>query len=155
RQGPVIGLTSSTDFKHFPKGVPTMADNASLTQTHRAEPSRSETTRSGRYFTPRVDIFETDNELTLYADLPGVRSEDVDLRFEHGELILQRRVHPRHPQGNYVVQEYAEGDFYRVFQVHESIDASRISAECKNGVLIVHLPKAEQAKPRQVTVRGE
>jgi len=54
-----------------------------------------------------------------------------------------------------LINEYEEGDFYRVFQIHESIDNTRIAAECKNGELIVHLPKAEAAKPRQVRVRGE
>jgi len=116
---------------------------------------RGETTRSGFFFTPRVDIFETDDELTLYADVPGVKAENVDLRFERGELILQGRVPVRHRPGQMLVNEYQEGDFYRVFQIHESIDSTRISAECKNGELVVHLPKTETAKPRQVRVRGE
>jgi len=133
-----------------------MAENAALSKKGTTEQQgRPETTRGGQYFTPRVDIYETDKELILFADLPGVRPQDVDLRFERGELILQGRVQPRPIQGNFLLQEYQEGDFYRVFQVHESIDASRIEAEFKNGVLTVHLPKAEAARPRQVQVRGE
>ena len=54
----------------------------------------------------------------------------------------------------YFLWEYEEGDFYRVFQIHESIDSARIEAECQNGVLTVHLPKAESAKPKQVTVKA-
>jgi HSP20 family protein len=133
-----------------------MAENASLTQKSRSEPGQTQTeaTRGGQYFTPRVDIYETDKELTVYADLPGVRSEDVDLRYERGELMLHGRVRPRERQGNFLLAEYDEGDFYRVFQIHESIDASRISAECKNGVLVVHLPKVEAAQPRQIQIRG-
>ncbi len=120
----------------------------------RAEVARPETTRGGVHFTPRVDIFETDSELTLFAEVPGVRPEDVDLHYEKGELVLHGRVKPRHgPQP--MLQEYEEGDFYRAFTIHESIDSSRIAAECKNGVLTVHLPKAEAARPRQITVRGE
>ena len=115
----------------------------------------SETTRGGSYFTPRVDIFETDQELTLLADVPGVPPDNVDLRFEGGELILQGRIKQRPRRGQALMGEYEEGDFYRVFQIHESIDSSRIEAECKNGVLTVHLPKAEAAKPRQVKVKGE
>jgi HSP20 family protein len=118
-----------------------------------------EATRSDVYFTPRVDIYETDSELVLFADLPGVASQDVDLRYENGELILQgkvrRRAHEGHERGTQIFAEYDEGDFYRVFQIHESIDASRIEAECKNGVLTVHLPKAEAVKPRKVSVKGE
>jgi HSP20 family protein len=87
--------------------------------------------------------------------VPGVRAEDVDLRFERGELTLHARVKQRQRPDQYFLWEYEDGDFYRVFQVHETIDATRISAECKNGVLTVHLPKAEAAKPRQVQVRGD
>src|SRR5207245_3874815 len=104
--------------------------------------------------TPRVDIYESDSELAVYADVPGVGPGDVDLRYEGGELILHGRVKPRHADENFELQEYEEGDFYRVFSIHESIDSSRIEAECKNGVLIVHLPKVEQARPKQITVRG-
>ena len=131
-----------------------MAENNSMTAQPRADLKKAETTRSGGFFPPRVDIFETENELLLYADLPGVTPKDVDLRFENGELILQGRVNMRPHEGNLLLEEYGAGDFYRVFQVHESIDASRIEAENKNGVLIVHLPKEEKAKPKQVTVKG-
>jgi HSP20 family protein len=131
-----------------------MAENSAVTQKGRAEQLTPETTW-GVFFTPRVDIYETENELTLYADVPGVRPEDVDLRYENGELILHGRVQPRHTEENFVYQEYEEGDFYRAFSIHESIDASRIEAECKNGVLIVHLPKSERVRPKQITVRGK
>jgi HSP20 family protein len=125
------------------------------TQTKdRAEAARPEATRGGVHFTPRVDIVETDRELTLYAEVPGVRPEDVDLHYEKGELMLHARVRPRSAGKNLLLQEYEEGDFYRAFAIHESIDAGRIEAECKNGVLIVHLPKAEAARPRQINVRG-
>ena len=131
-----------------------MADTTSLTQKDRAEQTTPESTR-GIFFTPRVDIYETENELTLYADVPGVAPGDVDLRYENGELILHGRVTPRHRDEDFVLQEYEEGDFYRAFSIHESIDASRIEAECKNGVLTVHLPKVEQARPKQISVRGQ
>jgi HSP20 family protein len=131
-----------------------MAENTSLAQKDRGEQLNPESTR-GVFFTPRVDIYETDGELTVYADLPGVGPGDVDLRYEGGELILHGRVKPRHADEHFVLQEYEEGDFYRVFSIHESIDSSRIEAECKNGVLIVHLPKVEEARPKQITVRGQ
>src|SRR5437870_7718387 len=131
-----------------------MGDTTSLTQKDRAEQTTPESTR-GVFFTPRVDIYETDNELTLYADVPGVAPGDVDLQYEGGELVLNGRVQPRHREEDFALQEYDEGDFYRAFSIHESIDASRIEAECKNGVLIVHLPKVEQARPKQINVRGQ
>lgn len=116
--------------------------------------ARTEATRGGAFFTPRVDIVETDSELMLYAEVPGVRPEDVDLRYEKGELVLHGRVQPRHEGHEMALQEYEEGDFYRAFNISESIDASRISAECKNGLLMVHLPKAESVRPRKISVRG-
>jgi len=112
-----------------------------------------ETTRNGNYYTPRVDIFETETELLLYADMPGVRPEGIDLRYENGELILRGKVERPQVKGTLIFGEYDVGDFYRVFQVHETIDASKIDAEHKNGVLLVHLPKQETAKPKQVAIR--
>jgi HSP20 family protein len=132
-----------------------MADLQNVSAKDRTGVTQPETTRGGVYFTPRVDIYETDNELTLYAELPGVKPEDVDLRYENGELLLHGRVRPRHADQDMLFQEYDEGDFYRVFTIHESIDSSKITAECKNGVLVVHLPKTEAVKPRQISVRGE
>jgi HSP20 family protein len=132
-----------------------MAETNTLTTKERSERTTPETTRGGVYFTPRVDIYETPEELTLCADVPGVRPGDVDLRYEQGELILHGKVQSRHPDVNFVFAEYEEGDFYRAFTIHESIDASRISAECKNGVLTVHLLKAEKARPKQIEVKAK
>jgi HSP20 family protein len=132
-----------------------MADISNPPPKDRAETARAEATRGGLYFTPRVDISETEKELSLYAEIPGVGPEDVDLHYEKGELVLHGRVRPRgHNRRAVLVQEYEEGDFYRAFTIHESIDAARIEAECKNGVLIVHLPKVEAARPRQINVKA-
>ncbi len=134
-----------------------MADNiATSTPKDRSEATRPETTRGGVHFTPRVDILETAQELTLYAEVPGVRPGDVDLHYENGELTLHGKVSVRHPnrQGALLL-EYEEGDFYRVFTIHESIDSTRIEAECKNGILTVHLPKVAAAQPRQIQVKGQ
>jgi HSP20 family protein len=109
----------------------------------------------GICYTPRVDIIETEEESLLLADLPGVKPEDVDVRFENGELVVDGRCAPRHEGANYLMSEYGVGDFYRAFTISEQIDWQKISAELKNGVLTVHLPKAETAKPRKITVKGE
>jgi HSP20 family protein len=128
-----------------------MAENTLVRDDNSA--ARHEATRS-RFFSPRVDIFETDSELTIFADLPGVGPQDIELRYERGELILRGKVAPATASGTMVLQEYEAGDFYRVFQIHESIDAGKIEAEHKNGVLTVHLPKQEAVKPKQVQVRA-
>jgi HSP20 family protein len=131
-----------------------MTENPNVATKDRVESPRAELTRAGLHFTPRVDIYETENELILFAEVPGVRPEDVDLHYEQGELTLTAHVRARSQGKRLLLQEYEEGGFYRAFSIHESIDASRISAECKNGVLTVHLPKAEAAKPRQIGVKG-
>ena len=128
---------------------------ANVTTKDRVDAPRAELTHSGVHFTPRVDICETQNELTLFAEVPGVRPEDVDLHYENGELVLRGHVRPRPKDRTLLLQEYDEGDFYRAFTIHESINASKIAAECKNGVLTVHLPKADAVKPRKISVKAD
>jgi HSP20 family protein len=129
-----------------------MAENTTPTR-ERTEVAHPQPTR-GLQFMPRVDIYETEKELTLYAELPGVRPEDVELRYENGELTLHGRVQRGQPGKTMLAQEYEVGDFYRAFTIHESIDASGIGAECKNGLLTVHLPKVEAVRPRQIAVKS-
>ncbi len=127
-----------------------MTENTSAAVKNHA---RAEDTRNNQFFTPRVDIVETDRELLIYADMPGALPHDIDLRYEQGELTLRGKVQPAESDGNLIFSEYEVGDFYRVFQIHETIDAAKIEAEFKNGVLVVHLPKQEAVKPKQVAVR--
>jgi len=118
--------------------------------------TRREHTRCGLHYRPNVDIIETKDELTVLADLPGVRAGDVDINFERGTLTLHGRVCPRQDENtNYLLREYGVGDFYRTFEVSESIDAGRIHAELADGVLKLHLPKVEAAKPRKIEVRSQ
>jgi HSP20 family protein len=116
-------------------------------------PATAEHTRSGRFFRPNVDIVEKTDELLLFADVPGAKSDAIDIKFEDGELTLHAKVDPRQgPDQAYLYQEYGVGDFYRTFQISEMIDASKISAEFSDGVLTLHLPKAESVKPRKIAV---
>lgn len=107
------------------------------------------------YFTPRVDILETEDALELFADMPGVKPQDVDIRFENGELTLHGKCAPRHNVVNYLHGEYGVGDFYRTFSVAQDVDTDKITAEIKGGVLKVTLPKSEAVKPKRITVKGE
>ena len=115
--------------------------------------AQPETTYGTRHVTPRVDILETDKELLLFAEMPGVRPDDVELRYENGELVLHGKVQPKADNRPMLLNEYEESDFYRVFRIDETIDPSKIEAECKNGVLTVHLPKTEAVRPRQIAVK--
>jgi HSP20 family protein len=131
-----------------------MNNQNALQQTKSATDVVKPESTQGFAFTPRVDILESENELMLLADMPGVKPDGVDIRFENGELIIHGRCPERHPGTDFLLQEYGVGDFYRVFTVSESIDAGKISAEMKNGVLTVHLPKAAAVKPRRIEVKG-
>ena len=113
----------------------------------------TEVTR-GVTFTPPVDIVETEDELLLYADLPGVTQDDVDVRFENGELTLHARRQSAAADREAWLLENDTGDYFRAFRISEQVDATRIWAELKNGVLTLHLPKVEAAKPRKITVKG-
>lgn len=114
-----------------------------------------ERTRSTTTYTPRFDIVETDEELTLYGDMPGVEPDDLEVRFENEHLIVDGRVAPRHKDRERVYGEYGIGDFYREFRVNEVVDANKISAEMKDGVLTLHLPKVEAIKPKRIEVKSE
>jgi HSP20 family protein len=104
---------------------------------------------------PRVDILETEQEVLLLADLPGVRPADVDVRFENGELTIHGRRTPSHLGKKRAQWEYEPTHYHRAFRLSEDVAADKIQAELKNGVLTVRLPKAEAAKPRKIAVRGE
>lgn len=117
------------------------------------EPS-AERTRSGYYYRPNVDILEKTDELVVVADVPGTTPQGIDIDFDNGELTIHARVPPRNEDVEFLLHEYGVGDYFRTFRVSEAIDASRITAEYADGVLTLHLPKAEAAKPRKIPVRA-
>ena len=110
-------------------------------------------TVGGTTYSPRFDIWENDDEMILYGDLPGVRPEDLEVRFENPVLTIHGKVSPRHNDITFLHGEYGIGDFHRTFTIGEAIDTQRISAELKNGVVTVHLPKSERVKPRRIEVK--
>jgi len=118
------------------------------------EVTAPEATRGGIYYTPRVDIYESADEVVLQCDLPGVKPQDVDVRFEKGELSLYGKVQTRQAPAEYLDEEYGVGDFYRSFTIGEEVDAAKISAECRDGVLTIHLPKQEKVKPKRISVKA-
>jgi HSP20 family molecular chaperone IbpA len=86
-----------------------------------------ERTRGGLSYSPRIDIWESDDELVLYADMPGVSAENLDIQFENRELRILGKVAPRHEDINFLYGEYGVGDFYRTFTIGETIDSDKIS----------------------------
>ena len=110
--------------------------------------------RTGRPWSPAVDIVETENELVLKADLPDLKLEDIDVRVENQTLAIkgERRFEEDSTEKGYHRIERSYGSFMRSFAVPNSVDTEKVSADYKNGVLTIKLPKKEAAKPRQVRV---
>lgn len=125
-----------------------------LTKQEQSGVATLERTRGGVTYSPRIDIWESDEELVLDADLPGVSPENLDIQFENRELRIHGKAGPRHEDHNFLYGEYGIGDFYRTFTIGETIDAKKISAEFQNGVLTLHLPKTEAVKPRRIEVKA-
>ncbi len=115
----------------------------------------AEQTKPGLVFTPAVDIFETDKEITLLADMPGVKAGDLDIDLDKNVLTLDGAV--KAPEGADevdVLREYRTGRYYRQFTLSQLIDQGKIGAELKDGVLRLRLPKVEAATPRKVPVKS-
>jgi HSP20 family protein len=113
-----------------------------------------EATRPGVLLTPPVDIFEDANAITVLADMPGVKPEHLKVDLHEGVLTITG--HAEAPEAAAEVpnlQEYRAGTFQRSFTLSEVIDQAQIQAMLKHGVLRLRLPKAEQAKPRQIRIQ--
>jgi HSP20 family molecular chaperone IbpA len=118
------------------------------------EIAEKEKNRSQLTFRPVVDIIEKADELLIYADMPGVKADSIDIHFEDRTLSIHGRVEPRQAEKTtYLLQEYGVGDFHRVFQLSEVVDATKITAEYTDGVLVLHLPKVEAVRPRKIEVQ--
>ena len=109
---------------------------------------------SQAFLVPPADIFEDDQGITLLADLPGVTRESLGLRVEAENLFIEANAVVRGPQGMQLLYREAHIPAYRrQFRLSRELDASRIDAQLKDGVLRLTIPKAEAAKPRKINVR--
>ncbi len=114
---------------------------------------KQEVTRSPeQYLRPAVDILESEEGLTLLADLPGIDKEGLNVTIENGLLTLEARP-AAGPELAEVYREFSLAGFYRQFQLPEEIDQSRASADFTNGVLTLKLHKSEAAKPRKIAIQ--
>lgn len=131
--------------------------NESRTEMQRVEGTMStvpEQTRPGPVYMPAVDIFETDGAITVLADMPGVKPDQLEIDLRDNVLTLTGRVGAAPTGETDVLREYDAGTFFRQFTLAESIDQAKIDAKLADGVLRLELPKVERAKPRQITVRS-
>lgn len=126
-----------------------------MTRKDKTDQTQPTTTRRSWTFVPVCDILELADEWIVRADLPGTTAENVDINFERGVLTLHAAVQCRQneQETSFLVREYGVGDFHRTFEIGESVDAEKIHAEFKQGVLTLHLPKSEAVKPRKIAVR--
>jgi HSP20 family protein len=114
-----------------------------------------EQTYHGPVYSPAVDIFETDDRISLLADMPGVKAKDLKIDLRDNVLTLSGRVDASPPgQETNLLGEYESGAYFRQFTLSETIDQGKIDAKLSDGVLRLELPKLERAKPRQITVKA-
>lgn len=103
---------------------------------------------------PSVDIFETENELVLTAEIPGIDEKDVEIKVEDNTLSIkgERKFEKETKEENFHRIERSYGSFYRAFTLPSSVDPERIQAEQENGVLKISMPKRQERKPRTVRI---
>lgn len=116
---------------------------------------QTEQTRSGPVFIPAVDIFETENEINLMADMPGVASENINIDLRENTLTIAGEITPFETEEEEdLIVEYEVGQYFRQFTIPEVIDQDKIDAKLTEGVLKLILPKAEAAKPKKIEIRS-
>jgi len=122
-------------------------------QQKREVEKKQESTIPSRAFLPITDIFESDQALTVILEMPGVDKENVDVSVENDILTIEGRIDYSKYEGlQPVYTEYNIGHYVRAFQISSKIEQGEISAELKDGVMTLVLPKAEKAKPRKIKV---
>lgn len=112
-----------------------------------------ESTRDQHYINPAVDIFETEDGLTLVADMPGVEKDKLEIDVDQGILSITAAT-GNGMKGDAIYREFRPSGYHRQFRLLEDFDAEKASAEVKNGVLTLRLPKSEAAKPKKITVKS-
>jgi len=123
-------------------------------QQKREVDKEREGTIPARRYLPVTDIFETDQALTVILEMPGVDKGSVDVRVENGVLSIEGQVDLSKYQGLAPLYiEYNVGNYARTFQLSSKIEQDRITAELKDGVMTLTLPKAEKAQPRRIAVK--
>jgi HSP20 family protein len=106
---------------------------------------------------PSVDIYETEHELVVKADLPEIKPEELDIRVENNILTIrgERKFEKKVDENNYLRVERSYGSFSRSFSLANTVNPDAIKADYKNGVLTLSIPKREEAKPKQIKVTVE
>lgn len=124
-----------------------------MSDTNVTNRSNNPAQRDQAYMTPAVDVLEDAAGITLYADLPGVPKDKLSLSVESDTLSIEGELGLTVPEGMEAIHaEVSLPRFRRVFTLSKELDAEKVSAEFKHGVLKLHIPKAAQAQPRKISV---
>ena len=143
---PVVKYSPFVDTDDFPTGLRLFQDTVNRLFSDQT---------ATRPWAPSVDIFETDNELVLKADVPGIDQKDIDIRIENGTLTLkgERKFEKDEKNKGFHRMERSYGSFVRCFTMPETVDTENVKADYQGGVLTVTLPKKEIAKPKAIKVQ--
>jgi len=130
-------------------------NEAHALQARQKQELQEEHTRPGTVFRPDIDILENPEGYVVYADLPGVDENSIDVRLERGTLTLDARL-AANPESGWtpIHTEYRVGSYHREFRISEDIDTAGVSAKVQNGVLELALPKSENRRPRAIRVQA-
>jgi HSP20 family molecular chaperone IbpA len=125
------------------------------TEKRQVAESDTERTRDRLAFVPRADIYSTDDEIVVVADMPGVDENSVDITLENNVLTINGYVEPEQPEGKSLAYaEYQVGDYERAFTLSDQIDRDGIEATVKDGILRLHLPKITEAKVKKIAIKA-
>ena len=127
-----------------------MSDRTDIVKKEESMPERS---REMLTVAPLVDIYENDDEILLHADMPGVKKDDITVSIDNGKLTLGG-IRKIEAAGAAQWEEFGNVEYQRTFSVPQTIDIEKIKAELRDGVLRLHLPKSEAAKPRQIEIKA-
>ena len=123
------------------------------TQANESNDCKSREQSVQKQFVPSFDVWQSDDRIVLQGNLPGVKPENLEVRFENGSLHVLGKVPPREPTVGMLRREYGVGNFERHFSVGDNIDAEAISASLRDGVVEIDLPFAPKSKPRKIEVQ--
>ena len=127
-----------------------MTEKANITTREESLPERSHELPA---ITPVVDIYENDDEILLHTDMPGVAKEDIAVNIDNGKLDISG-VRRLETSGVASWEEFEDVEYRRTFSVPQTIAVGKVGAELKDGVLKLHLPKSEAAKPKQIEIKA-
>ncbi len=131
-----------------------MTDNKDIVTVKETEQNWEETLETEAVVAPFVDVYETENDFHLVANMPGVTRDNVKIKLEEESLAILGKVNYKELKNKkYILNENEVGNYYRKFRISNSVDETKIEARFENGQLTVKLPKHDRIKPRTIEIK--